>query len=211
VTCTICQNRRAKRYCPALRSHICPQCCGKEREETIDCPLDCPYLIEGREHEKRAGLSPKQFPYKEIAITEQFLRQHEELLNALGAFVLHSALRARGAADQDVREALDALVRTYKSLESGIYYNTMPQSLTAQNIVSKVQESLKKFRLEEAERAGIPRTRDADVLGILIFLLRMAIDRDNGRRRGRSFIGFLQRHFTPAEPAPAPSSLILPA
>ncbi|HZS51473.1 MAG TPA: hypothetical protein VFA54_11465 [Bryobacterales bacterium] len=199
MTCAICHRRKAKRDCPAVRSAICPQCCGREREETLDCPLDCPYLMESREHEKRPGLDPENFPYKEIRISDTYLRQNEELLTALGEFVLAAALNTPGAADRDVRDALDALARTYKTLESGVYYETEPRSPVAQAIARYIQEALRAFRKEETQRTGMTRTRDADVLGILVFLLRMALDRDNGRKRGRSFIDFLRRHFGPAD------------
>ncbi len=210
MTCAICESRKAKRACPAVRSQICPQCCGKEREETLDCPLDCPYLMEGREHERRPGLEPAEFPYKEIRITEGYLRQREKLLTAMGHFVLAAAFSTPGAVDRDVREALEPLARTYKSLESGVYYETMPQSPVAQLIIKQIQEMLQHLREKETQdSAGIMRTSDADVLGIVVFLLRMAIDRDNGRKRGRSFIDFLRQHFALAKPAPATSSLIV--
>lgn len=210
MTCSICEGRKAKRFCPALRSEICPQCCGKEREETIDCPLECSYLMESREHEKTAGIHPDEFPYKEIRITESFLRDREELLNAVGQFVVEAAFQTHGAADQDAREALDALVRTYKSLESGVYYQTMPQSPIGQAIVMQVEELLQRFRAEETRRTGMTRTRDADVFGILVFLLRMALDENNGRKRGRRFLHSLVQHFLPDEPSQAQSSLIVP-
>ena len=210
MTCAICEARRGKRHCPAVRGEICPQCCGKEREETLDCPLDCPYLMEAREREKRPGLSPEEFPYKEIRISDTFLRQHEDLLTALGRFVLGAAFNTPGAVDQDVREALDALARTFQSLQSGVYYDTMPQSPIAQAIATQIREMLQQFREEETKQSGMTRTRDADVLGILVFLLRMAIDRDNRRKRGRSFLDFLRHHFTPAQPAPSSSPLIVP-
>jgi hypothetical protein len=55
------------------------------------------------------------------------------------------------------------------------------------------------------------RTRDADVLGILVYFQHFEIDRNNGRRRGRAFLDAL-RAFYPAAPASADpaSSLILP-
>jgi len=207
MICSICKSRKAKRYCPAVRSEICPQCCGREREETLDCPLDCPYLIEARGHEKLHGLSPEEFPYKEIRISDTYLRQHEDLLMALGRFVLSAALKTAGAVDADVRDALNALARTYTSLESGVYYETLPQSPVAQIIVRLIQEDIQRFRTEETERAGMTRTRDTDVLAVIVFLLRMAIDRDNGRKRGRSFTDFLLRHFSPAAPSGGSSSL----
>jgi hypothetical protein len=192
-----------------VHSGICPQCCGKEREHTLTCPLDCIYLMEARAHEKRAGLGPEQFPYKEIRISENFLRDHEDLLTATAQAVAGAALQTPGAVDQDARQALDALVRTYKSLESGIYYQTLPDAPVAQAIMSRVQERIQQFREEETRRLGLSRTRDADVRDILVFLLRMALDEDNGRRLGRRFLGLLHRHFRPAE-AVAASPLIVP-
>jgi hypothetical protein len=52
VSCAICEVRKEKRFCPAVHGRICAQCCGEEREVTIDCPSDCTYLRQGREHEK---------------------------------------------------------------------------------------------------------------------------------------------------------------
>lgn len=210
MTCAICESRKAKRHCPALRSEICSQCCGKEREETLDCPLECPYLIESREYERRAGLAPEDFPYKEVRISDTYVRQHQELLYAVAHFILGAALHTPGAVDRDVREAVDALARTYKSLESGVYYETVPQSPVAQGIAKQILERLNHFRNEERNQTGLTRTRDADVLGIAVFLLRIAIDRDNGRRRGRSFIDFLRGHFATSQPKPLSSPLIVP-
>ena len=52
MSCAICEKRKAKRFCPAVHGRICPQCCGEQREVTLDCPSDCPYLRQAREHEK---------------------------------------------------------------------------------------------------------------------------------------------------------------
>ena len=86
----------------------------------------------------------------------------------------------------------------------------MPQSLVGRAVARRIQEMLRQFRTQETQDTGMTRTRDADVLGILVFLLRMGIDRDNGRKRGRSFIDFLYGHFAPARRAPAASPLIVP-
>jgi len=209
MTCSLCDARKAKRFCPAVRSEICPQCCGQEREETLDCPLDCPFLIEARQREKRAGIDPEKFPYKDIRVSETFLRQNEDLLTALGRFVAAAAAQTPGVADSDAREALDALARTYKSLQSGVYYQTMPGSGPAQGMVAQIQEMLQQFRAAETERTGVTRIRDVDVLGLLVFLLRMAMDEDNGRKRGRRFLTSLYTHFPPAGPLGPQAPLIV--
>jgi hypothetical protein len=51
VSCVICEKRKEKRFCPAVHGRICPQCCGENREITLDCPSDCVYLQQARERE----------------------------------------------------------------------------------------------------------------------------------------------------------------
>src|ERR1700739_4097189 len=48
----ICEIRKEKRFCPAVHGRICAQWCGEQREVTLDCPSDCVYLQQAREHEK---------------------------------------------------------------------------------------------------------------------------------------------------------------
>ena len=49
TTCPVCGKAKAVRHCPALKQLICPQCCGKGRQRSIDCPEDCGYLSQSRE------------------------------------------------------------------------------------------------------------------------------------------------------------------
>src|SRR2546425_7064483 len=119
MPCPICKTRRPRRHCPAVGGEICPLCCGREREMTLDCPLDCPYLLEARKHDRPEPANPRNFPNQDILLTETFLRDHEPLLIALGKAVLAAALETPGAVDDDVRDALAALIRTHRTLESG--------------------------------------------------------------------------------------------
>ena len=58
------------------------------------------------------------------------------------------------------------------------------------------------IRRDEPRRLGMTRTRDADVLGILVYFQHFEIDRNNGRPRGRAFLDAL-RAFYPAPPGSA--------
>ena len=49
VTCPLCQQRKAKRTCPALGQSICTVCCATKRLVVIDCPRTAP-SGGGREH-----------------------------------------------------------------------------------------------------------------------------------------------------------------
>ncbi len=211
MACAICETRRPRRFCPGVNGEICTICCGTEREVTVNCPLDCPYLQDARAHERVAPVDPDKFPNKDIRVTDEFLHEHEQLLVFVGRSVAKAAFDTPGAIDYDVRDALDALVRTYRTLQSGVYYQTRPSNAVAAQVYDAVQEALETYRREETENLGMTQTRDSDVLGILAFLQRLELDRNNGRARGRAFLDFL-RDFFPgaAQPAAAAPSLILP-
>src|SRR5690348_14886480 len=129
MTCAICEIRRPKRFCPGINAEICTLCCGNEREVTVSCPLECEFLQEARRHEKPVELDPAQLPNRDIQVPEKFLREHEDLLAFLGQALAQASFGTPGTADPDVREALEALIRTYRTLQSGVYYDTVPQGM----------------------------------------------------------------------------------
>src|SRR6185436_13590579 len=102
--------------------------------------------------------------------------------------VLGTSLETSGAVDNDVREALEALIRTYRTLASGVYYESVPANPLAASIFRGTQNAVATFREREQQELGMSRTRDADILGILVFLQRIEYDRNNGRTRGRAFL-----------------------
>jgi hypothetical protein len=148
-------------------------------------------------------VDPAQFPNADIRVTEDFLRRNEALLISVAAALARTSLETEGVVDTDTRDALDSLVRTYRTLQSGLYYESRPDNVLAARVQSAVQESIEKLRTRATE-AGVA-IRDADVLGVLAFLQRLGIQHSNGRPKGRAFIHFLQQFF-PA--APAGSGLI---
>jgi hypothetical protein len=213
MACAICHIRKPRRFCPGVRGDICTICCGTEREVTVDCPWDCAYLQEARKHERSAPVNPDGFPNQDIRVSEEFLRDHEPLLVATGRGLMRAAFDTAGAVDLDVREALDALIRTCRTLQSGVYYETRPDNALADRIRRYTQTAVEEYREHETERPGMPRSRDVDVLTTLVFLQRLELDRHNGRRRGRAFLDFLRSFFGVEDDAAAlasASSLILP-
>ena len=193
MVCAICQTRRVRRHCPGVHGDICTICCGTEREVTVSCPLDCEYLRDARKHEKAAApLDAEQMPNRDIRVSEELLESNSELLEFLGSTMATAALETPGAVDSDLRDALAALIRTYRTLQTGIYYQTVPQNALAAKIFRAVEDAVAEFRQEETKRLGMSRTRDADLLGLLVFLERLEVDRNNGRPRGRAFLDLLR-------------------
>src|SRR5581483_6925992 len=121
------------------------------------------------------------------------------------------AVESGEAIDFDIREALEALIKTYRTLQSGVYYESIPANPLAASIFAGVQRAVASLREQQQKDAGMTRTRDADVLGVLVFLQRLEFSRNNGRKRGRAFIHFLNlAYLTSQPPSPESSPLILP-
>lgn len=192
MVCAICQTRRPRRNCPGVHGDICTICCGTEREVTVSCPLDCEYLRDARKHERPGPIDTEQMPNKDIRVSEELLESNQELLEFLSRTLARAALDTPGAVDSDIRDALAALIRTSRTLQTGIYYQTLPENALAAKIFRTVEDAAAKFRQQETERLGMTRTRDADLLGLLVFLERLELDRNNGRPRGRAFVDLLR-------------------
>jgi hypothetical protein len=218
VTCPICNIRNEKRFCPAIHGRICAQCCGEQREVTLDCPSDCAYLQQAREHEKPRDMSGPEraalFP--EIDIPEQFLYEREHLLLGLSFALAKSARANRSLMDRDLTAALTSLAKSYETLvNSSLIYEQRTANLEHQAITAEIEQMVKEFREAEQKHMGITRLRDADVFRALVFLLRLALSRTSGRPKSRAFIDFLFQQFPEkqsaiAAPDDAGSRIIVP-
>jgi hypothetical protein len=160
---------------------------------TISCPLDCEYLAEARKHEKPVPFDGKTLPNADVQVSEEFLHEQNLLVAATGQLLFQAANETPDAIDLDVREALDALIRTCRTADSGLIYQTRPQNPIAAGIQERFQAGLEALRESAAEKTGLHNIRDRDVLGVLVFWERMGLQWNNGRRRGRAFISTLAR------------------
>jgi hypothetical protein len=234
LACAICEERKEKRFCPAVHGKICPQCCGEQREVTLDCPSDCPYLQQAREHanahtelssnrDLETWFSELEIP--DLEVPEQFLYEREELILGL-SFALAKTARAdrslvdRSLMDRDLIAALGALIKTYHTMvNSGLIYEPPTANLAHQavvrNVAREVETMVREFREAEQQHTGHTRLGDSDVLKALVFLLRLGLGRTSGRPKSRAFVDFLLAQFPekrsaligPEEPA---SRIVIP-
>jgi len=218
LSCAICEMRREKRFCPAVHGRICAQCCGEQREVTLDCPSGCPYLQQAREHEKPRSRS--QFDaaslFLEVEIPDQFLYEREPLLMGLSFALAKGARSDRTMHDGDLIAALSALCTRYERLvSSGLHYKQALTNIAQQTIASGVEAMVEQYREVEQKHAGYSSLRDSDVLRALVFLVRMAYGRTSGRPKSRAFMDFLAAQFPEREsgwvaPQEAASRIIMP-
>ena len=204
LSCAICEERREKRFCPAVHGKICPQCCGEQREVTLDCPSDCPYLQQAREHaksdNKRPGERDGEGLFPAVEIPEQFLYEREELILGLSFALAKSARADRSLMDRDLIAAVSWLAKSYRTLvNSSLIYEQPTTNLAHQSIAREVEAMIGEFREAEQQHLGeIPghtRLRDSDVLKALVFVLRMGLGRTSGRPKSRAFTNFLFAQF----------------
>ena len=223
MSCSLCQERKEKRFCPAVHGKICPQCCGEQREVTLDCPSDCAYLQQARQHEKphEEKSLDREALFPEIEIAEQFLYEREHLILGLSYALAKSArsersLDGHALADRDLLEALTSLAKSYQTLvQSNLIYEQATANLAHQQIAHEVATAVKEFREAEEKHLGYSRLRDSEVLQALVFLLRMGAARTSGRPKSRAYIDFLSSQFPQAQsavaaPEDAGSRIILP-
>ena len=218
MSCVICEIRKEKRFCPAVHGRICPQCCGEQREVTLDCASDCPYLQQAREHEKPrpadqidpAGL------LLQIEVPDQFMYQKEHLLMGLTYALAKAARGDRGVHDQDLIASLTMLAKSYeRRINSGLHYEQPLTSDSQRRIAAEVETMVKEYREAEQKHLGYSSLRESDVLKALAFLVRLAHGRTSGRPKSRAFVEFLFAQFPEREsallaPQESGSRIILP-
>jgi hypothetical protein len=216
VSCAICETRKEKRFCPALHQRICPQCCGEQREVSLDCPSECVYLQQARQYEKPRPLAALDqsalFPAVEVG--DRFLYEGSVLIASLMLALAKSVRSDRNIVDLDLIGAVTALAKSYDTrVNSGLYYEPPLTSVPPQAIAAEIQASLKEYRDAEQARLGASSLRDSDILKGLVVLLRIAYSRTSGRPKSRSFVDFVLEQWSEKPTANAgevPSGLIVP-
>ncbi len=200
MSCPICEKRKAARFCPAKGEKICAVCCGTEREVTIDCPSDCPYLIAAHRYENEHQRQiPADTPLLDEKIPQDIVYTHQQLMTAMAFSIAKFCSVQPAAADTDVLTAIQALAETYKTLSSGIIYEKPPVAPLLRELYAAMIALLAEIKKQQAERDASANLKDIDIFYLLVFLYRMGLLRTNGRPRSRRFIEFLRGQF-PAAP-----------
>jgi hypothetical protein len=193
LTCPICQKRKAKRFCPAKAASICSVCCGTEREVTLDCPSECPYLIESRRHDfERREFDWSKLPFPDVKVDRAIARDQGPLLSVLPLSISEFARANPSLVDTDVVAALQALAETYRTLTSGIYYEKPPDFGLQRQLYMVLENSIQKFKKDLAGGLGAPGVTDSGVRDTLIFFTQLGARHLNGRPKGRAYLDLLR-------------------
>ena len=200
MNCPICEKRKAARYCPAKGEKICAVCCGTEREVTISCPPDCAYLVAAHRYEdEHKRVLPEDTALLDERIPQEVLHTHQQLMAALAFQTAKFASNQPATADPDVLASLTALAGTYKTLQSGLLYEKVPEIPVQRDLYLALSQFLNEIKQKAAESGNSAALKDAAIFHVIIFLYRMGLLRSNGRPRSRRFIEFLRGQFPQAE------------
>ena len=198
MSCAICSTRKEKRFCPAVHGKICPQCCGREREVSLDCPSECPYLQQAHREElprKLATVEPEAL-LPQVEVRQQFLYEREPLLVGLSYALAQGGRMDRELRDRDLLAALTALAQRYQTrVRSGLVYEHALAGPGQQALVAEIEKMLEEYRVLEQQHLGAGTLRDSEVLQALVFLLRMGHAHTTGRPRSRAYLDFLRTQF----------------
>jgi hypothetical protein len=209
VLCSICGKRKANRFCPAKGEKICAVCCGTEREVSIDCPVDCSYLIAAHRYENEHPREiPAGTPLLEERVPQDLLHTQQQLMTALAFTVAKFCTSHPEAHDSDVLAALQAQAETQKTLTTGIFYETQPSGLISRELYAAITAFVADVN-QKIHQAGHPVPKDVDLFHLLVFLYRMGLVRTNARPRSRRFIEFLRSQFPQSQDVKREESRII--
>ena len=212
MVCPICNKHKAKRFCPAKAETICPGCCGREREVTIDCPSDCAYLIASREFEsEKRETDWSTVPFVDQRPSANLVGDHENFILYLSFAIGRFASENQPLVDWDAQSSIQALAETYRTLSSGIYFERPPQYPLRRELYDRLKETIEGFKKDESRGTTISSIRDSEIRDVLIFMAQLSVVRSNGRPKGRAFLDFLRSQFPPEQFAkPSSSTIVLP-
>lgn len=199
MLCPICEKRKPVRFCPAKGEKICAVCCGTEREVTIDCPVDCSYLLAAHRYEdEHQRQLPADTPLLDVALPSDIAYTYGQLLASVAFTVAKFCAANPAATDVDVLTGMQALAETYKTLAGGIYYERQPAAQLPRELYAALSDSVAEMK-RQGEQAGFSTLKDSDILYVSVFLYRMGLLRTNGRRLSRRYIEFLRNQFPEAQ------------
>jgi hypothetical protein len=196
VSCPVCEKHKAARFCLAKGEKICAVCCGTEREVSIDCPVDCSYLISAHRYEDEHRRSlPADTPLLDEKIPQQIVHIHQQLMTAIAFSIAKFCTVQPSAADPDVLAAIQALAEMHRTLSSGIIYERAPDAPLPRELYAALAAFLGEIKKQQSEQTNTAPIKNMDIFYLLVFLYRMGLLRTNGRPRSRRFIEFLRSQF----------------
>jgi hypothetical protein len=213
MKCVLCEQKKAKRFCPAKDAQICALCCGTKRVLEIACPESCEYLQAGRkrgieDYKKRLQKmdSSNQEKYRRV------ISRYQDVIAHLEYAISRERLLSRDLKDKDVAQVVDILLDTYRTEDKGILYEKTLDDIRIEPLRQELRKIVESYRNPEGmEKQGVvdpqnTRLQLGGVIESLEFIRTLILIYMEDKSSVSGYVDFLARVTPRAE---AKSSIIL--
>ena len=214
MKCPLCDQRKAKRQCPAKNALICAQCCGEKRILEIDCPESCSFLKTGREREiEDYGRRLRNLDENAQTRNRRILQDSQDAIVRLEYALSQERLVSHDLTDKDVVQAVEVLLETYKTEDKGVLYEKTSEDLRVEPLRRELRKIIESLRNPEGtESKGIvdpqnTRLTLSAAIDCLEYIRSIAAAYLQDRRSASGYVDFLARVIPRKETR---SSIIMP-
>ncbi|HEX2455584.1 MAG TPA: hypothetical protein VHI99_17935 [Vicinamibacterales bacterium] len=154
--CPLCEERKARRECPALEQTICSVCCGTKRLVEIRCPPTCPYLSSAQQHPAAVvqRRRDRDMGFFLPLVSDLSEGQYRLMIYFQAIAARHAVGAVPTLMDQDVAEAAAALAGTLETAGKGIIYEHQAASIPAQRLVTVLRQGLTELTRESGAQTS---------------------------------------------------------
>jgi len=201
MKCFLCNERKAKRYCPAKTRNICAVCCGEKRGIEINCPDDCKYFIEGQNYQQKkiTNLRIKKDGIVAFQKKAELYRKDPQLFAKIEFALVDAYNQNNRLLNKDVVSALQIVLKTLKSESKGLLYKHKSEDMVINDLADILENEVNELRNNEEINSAAATNFTKEVIddflseakfyndqntnksSYLIHLVRFHMDRPGGR------------------------------
>jgi hypothetical protein len=215
MKCPLCDQRKAKRPCPAKNGPICTPCCGAKRVLEINCPESCAFLKSGREREvQNYAKRYRVLDRNTIQKNQRLASEYQDTIARIEYMIARERLSDRNLRDRDVVDAISIMIETYRTEDKGVLYDKGSEDLRVEALRRTLRTTVEALRnpggqenrgIVNAQSARLPLSAAIDCLEIVRSL---AADYMADRESDSGYVDFLARLY-PREEIQS-SSILMP-
>ena len=201
MKCFLCNERKAKRYCPAKHRNICAVCCGEKRGIEINCPDDCRYFINGQNYQQKkiTNLRIKKDGIVAYQKKAELYKKDPQLFAKIEFALVDAYNQNNRLLNEDVVSALQIVLKTLKSESKGLLYKHKSEDMVINDLADILENEVNELKNKEdinsaaatnfakeviddfLSEAKFYNDQNTDKSSYLIHLARFHKDRPGGR------------------------------
>ena len=140
---------------------------------------------------------------------KSFIYRHTPILNVVCLAIYEERAVSPWLVDTDVIEVFKDLVKTMKTLSSGIYYESLPEGTVQVSLFRRLKQLFDGFMQPQPQ--GLEQSlKVEDAIDVLNFLTYVATVNSNSRPRSRQYLDLLNSMAEQSAPSTPAANLIVP-